>query len=123
MLTGSIDVTLTTTFSTTDGNVIVDLLDVGPDGSVTDLGPAGYLKASHRLSHSQRHPLEADKPYRLTLTIPSKFWAFQEGHRLRLTVSSADEIVAKDAPTGTVTISTGGKSSYVDLHTIKAMHH
>ncbi|WP_408899745.1 CocE/NonD family hydrolase (plasmid) [Nocardioides sp. R1-1] len=123
VVTGSVKVTLTTTFSAHDGNVIVDLHDVAEDGSVTDLGPAGYLKASHRSSHSDPESVTPGTPYHLTIRVPSKYWAVQEGHRLRLTVTSKDSVVRENAPAGTVKISTGGGVSYVDLHLTKPQHH
>jgi putative CocE/NonD family hydrolase len=119
-VSGPVDVTLSTSFTATDGNIIVDLYDVAPDGSETRMGPAGYLKASHRKSHSQPTPVVPGQAYELAIRIPSKFWNIEEGHRLRLQVTSVDTTAAADAPAGTVTVWTGTRrASYVDLHLLR----
>jgi uncharacterized protein len=115
VVTGPVDVTLTATFSAPDGNIIVDLHDVGPDGATKRMGPAGYLKASHRVSDSSPTSVLPGQAYELKVRIPSKFWKIEEGHRLMLKVTSADTIVASDAPAGTVSISMGKRASYLDL--------
>jgi uncharacterized protein len=119
VVTGAVDVTLKVAFSATDGNVIVDLYDNGPDCLPTRIGPAGYLKASHRVSDSSPTPVVPGQAYDLKVKIPSKFWNIKEGHQLLLKVTSADTIVASDAPAGNVTVSTGKQASYIDLHFTK----
>ena len=119
-VSGPVDVTLNTSFTAMDGNIIVDLYDVAPDGSQARMGPAGYLKASHRTSHSQPSPVVPGQAYELKISIPSKFWNIEEGHRLRLKVTSVDTTAAADAPAGTVTVSTGTRrASYLDLQLVK----
>jgi predicted acyl esterase len=121
VVAGPVDVTLTAAFTAMDGNIIADLHDVSPDGSDAQMGPAGYLKASHRTSDSNPTPVTPGQSYVLKIRIPSKFWNIAEGHRLRLKITSVDTIVAADAPAGTVTVSTGThRPSYVDLSFLKA---
>jgi uncharacterized protein len=117
---GAVDVTLNTSFTAVDGNIIVDLYDVAPDGSEARIGPAGYLKASHRTSDSNPTLLVPGQGYELRIRIPSKFWNIAEGHRLRLKVTSVDGIVAADAPAGTVSVWTGTRrASYLDLQMLR----
>lgn len=116
VLAGPVDVTVTTSFTATDGNVIVHPYDVAPDGTTTSIGPAGYLKASHRSSDSNPEAVVPGRSYQLRINVPSKFWNIREGHQLRLVVTSADTIGAHDAPAGTVTVTAGKQASYVDLY-------
>ena len=116
VVAGPVDVTLRVAFSAADGNIIVDLYDIGPDCLPTRIGPAGYLKASHRASDSEPAPVVPGQAYDLKVQIPSKFWKIAEGHQLVMKVTSADTIVVSDAPAGTVTVTTGNRGSYIDLH-------
>ena len=115
-VTGPVSVTLNASFSANDGNLITYLYDVAPDGTQVALGPAGYLKASHRTSDGAPKPVAPDRIQRYQVRIPSKFWQIAQGHSLRLTVTSADSTAEKDAPEGRVTITTGRSASHVDLH-------
>lgn len=122
ILSGSTDLHLKAAFSGTDGVVIGALFDVAPDGTATELAPPsfasngrGYLRASHRESHSSPTPVIPGKVYNLRFTIPDEFWRFGAGHRLRLQISSSDPGVepTTGAPTGTVTI-TPGRRSFIE---------
>ena len=48
-----------------------------------------------------------------------KFWNFQAGHRLRITVTGNHSLAINDAPPGTVTINSGDDSSYASVRILK----
>jgi predicted acyl esterase len=92
-----------------DTDFVVKLSDVAPDGSST-LIQDGFLRASHRLYnrkrtvyagrrvlqpfhwHDQEHlaPPQADRAYRYEVEIWPTAKRFAAGHRLRITLYSAD---------------------------------
>ncbi|RCW68485.1 CocE/NonD family hydrolase [Pseudorhodoferax soli] len=113
LLAGPMNVTLDVAFSASDGNLIASVSDVSPDGTEASLGLAGYLKASHRESHKSPTPLVPNQFYSINITIPSKHWRIDAGHRLRLKISSTDSVVVSDAPAGTVSIRGGGAQASV----------
>jgi uncharacterized protein len=115
VVTGSIDIHLRAALSATDGDLIVKVMDVAPDGSVHQAS-VGYLKASHRLSQATPAALVPNQLTNFDITIWPTDWRFQTGHSLRLSITSGDyPKVAADAPGGTVTVATGQGGSYADL--------
>jgi uncharacterized protein len=115
VVVGRMQVHLRAALSATDGDLVVKVMDVAPDGEVHEAS-VGYLKASHRLSQSHPTPVV---PHRMTSFVVSVWptdWRFAAGHRVRLSLSSGDyPKIAPDAPSGTVTVATGRGGSYVDL--------
>ena len=102
-------------FTATDGNLIVKVMDVAPDGTVRQAS-VGYLKASHTLSQSKVTRVVPGQVKEYVISVWPTDWRFQKGHRLRISLTSGDyPKVAADAPSGTVTIDTGQGGSYVDL--------
>jgi len=70
-----------------DGNVIVRLCDVAPDGAAT-LVTRGCLNLARRAGMDTSAPaLTADETVEVTMTAIS--WVFPPGHRIRLSVSDA----------------------------------
>ena len=108
---GEVAVKLRVSFTATDGNVIVQLSDLSPNGTQKSIGINKYLKVSHRTSDSSPSPVVPGQVYDLALTIPSKYWTFGTGHKLVLTVTSSDPVVDNDAPAGTVSVNFGPGSS------------
>lgn len=72
-----------------EANLVVRLCDVAPDGTST-LIATGWLKASHRLSHTEPEPVEPGRVYEFRVPIWATAWEVVAGHRLRLAFSCAD---------------------------------
>jgi predicted acyl esterase len=112
-LVGQVKVTVPVTLTATDGNLIAEIFDRAPDGTLVSIGYAGYVRVSHRNSDVSPEPVQPNVTYQVTLTTPSHHWAFGAGHRMELVIKSADKIVGGSAPAGTVAI-TGGPQSAVE---------
>ena len=67
----------------------VKLTDVAPDGTSKWLADGGLL-ATHRNSHSNPEPMEPDKVYELEIDLKYVSYLFEKGHRIRVSVASAD---------------------------------
>jgi hypothetical protein len=115
VVVGSMQVHLRAALTATDGNLVVKVMDVAPDGEVHQAS-VGYLKASHRLSQSRATPVEPNAMTDFVISVWPMDWRFAPGHRLRLSFTSGDyPKIAADAPNGTVTIATGKSGTYVEL--------
>jgi putative CocE/NonD family hydrolase len=68
---------------------VVKVSDVAPGGS-TRLVSRGVLNATHRLSHSQPQPLTPNEVYELEIPLKVVSWVFQQGHCIRVAISSSD---------------------------------
>jgi uncharacterized protein len=66
-----------------------NLSDVAPDGS-SMLVAKGMLNGTRRTSLSDPEPMVPGERYELEIDIDATAWCFQEGHRLRVSVSNAD---------------------------------
>jgi uncharacterized protein len=67
----------------------IKLCDVAPDGVskwVTD----GGLNATHRNSHEQPEPLEPGAKYEIRFELKHVAYRFEAGHRIRVSIASAD---------------------------------
>jgi len=67
----------------------VSLTNVAPDGS-SHLVAKGMLNATRRDSLTDPQPLVPGETYELPIEIDCTAWHFERGHRIRLTVASAD---------------------------------
>jgi putative CocE/NonD family hydrolase len=67
----------------------VSLCDVAPDGA-SHLITAGMLNATRRESLSQPQALTPGEVYELEIEIDCTAWKFAKGHRIRLSIASAD---------------------------------
>lgn len=77
-------------FSTADTAYFhVKLTDVAPDGTSKWLADGGLL-ATQRNSHSQPEPMEPGKVYELEIDLKYVAYQFEKGHRIRVSVASAD---------------------------------
>ncbi len=78
-------------------NLVVRLTDVAPDGTSSQV-TAGILNLTHRDSHSNPKPLEADTVYEVRLKMRSTAYRFLRGHRIRLSVAGSYFPVIFPAP-------------------------
>jgi putative CocE/NonD family hydrolase len=135
-ITGQPVVTLNVTSNRSDGNFIVYLEDVAPDGKVTYL-TEGELRALHRKLASHPGPYKTTYPYRtysqkdasplvpgeqasLTFQLQATSVRLEAGHRLRLALAGADKgtflAIPADTHNVTLKISRGGsRPSFIDL--------
>lgn len=114
-IAGPITANVRAALSATDGNLVVRLMDVAPDGTST-LITTGYLKASHRLGHAKAAPVVPGRAETYRVQVWPTDWRLAKGHQLRVSVSSGDvPRIEPDAPLGTVTVLTGRGGSSVDL--------
>ena len=65
----------------------VRLCDVAPDGNSVRAS-YGVLNLSHRRSHEDLEPMEPGRRERVRIQLNDTAWAFAEGHRLRIAVST-----------------------------------
>jgi putative CocE/NonD family hydrolase len=78
--------------ATTDGDDtdwFVNLADVPPDGRTVRVA-GGCLRASYRNSLSSPEPVPAGEPVRYRVEITPALHTFEPGHRLRITLASAE---------------------------------
>ncbi len=68
---------------------VVRLADVAPDGA-SALVTKGILNATRRDSRTDPAPLVPGAVYELAIDLAATAWMFRPGHRIRLSVSSAD---------------------------------
>jgi putative CocE/NonD family hydrolase len=134
-VTGQAVVTLSVRSTATDGNFIVYLEDVSPEGKSTYV-TEGMLRALHRKVSTDRPPYRTVYPYHsflkkdgqplvpgeaTTLTfqlIPTSV-LFQAGHRIRIAIAGADKDTFQRLPAQgavTITVNRGGEhGSFIDL--------
>ena len=67
----------------------VKLTDVAPDGTSKWLTDGGLL-GTHRTSHSRPEPMAPGEVYELCIDMKYVSYLFEKGHRIRLSVASAD---------------------------------
>jgi uncharacterized protein len=114
-LIGSMQVHLRAALTATDGNIVVKVMDVGPDGADHQIS-VGYLRASHRLSQSQPAPAMPGAWLKLDVPVWPTDWLLRPGHRLRISLTSGDyPKIAPDAPAGSITVATGQGGSFIEL--------
>jgi uncharacterized protein len=65
------------------------LCDVFPDGT-SALVTRGLLNLSHRESSTAPEPLEVGRPTPVEVELEATSWVFEPGHRIRLSVATAD---------------------------------
>lgn len=140
-MTGQGMVRLLASSNQTDGNFIVYLEDVAPDGRVTYI-TEGQLRAIHRNLSKASPPYRTTYPYRSFSTadasplVPGEMVelefplhpisaVFQKGHRIRIAIAGADKdtfLQIPREPEGDVTIRMavgGANRSYVELPVIR----
>jgi putative CocE/NonD family hydrolase len=75
--------------STSVAYVSAKVCDVFPDGS-SSLVVRGLLNLTHRAGSAEPLPLEPNESVDLDIELEACSWTFEEGHRIRLDVASAD---------------------------------
>ncbi len=87
-VTGYPHVSLWAASSTTDGDLVLSLNDVAPDGTSTQV-IQGYLNVPHQASLSDPRPLVPGQARKIDLDLLPTAYVFQSGHRLRLALAGA----------------------------------
>ncbi|KNC13452.1 hydrolase [Arthrobacter sp. RIT-PI-e] len=115
VLAGDATADLRTSFTAADGNIALVLYDQAPDGTTTRV-TEGWLKASHRDTHTRLSPVEPGETYDMGVHIWPTHYRIPAGHRLVLRVSSDDHPqIESTAPDGDVTVKTGARGSTLKL--------
>ena len=68
---------------------VARLSDVAPDGATAQVS-IGVLNGTRRNSLTDPEPMEPGEVYALHVDLDATAWRFQRGHRIRLSISSAD---------------------------------
>ena len=101
--------------STTDGNLVVRLNDVAPDGTSYVI-TTGWLRASHQTGDAQPTPRVPNQVYDYRVALRPTHWTLAAGHRLRVSVSSGDLAkIEPNATLGTVTVLSGEGGSTIEV--------
>ncbi|WP_304440389.1 CocE/NonD family hydrolase C-terminal non-catalytic domain-containing protein, partial [Frankia sp. EI5c] len=109
---------LRATVTGTDANLYAELLDIAPDGTSKVVND-GFLRASHRASHTDPTPLTAGERVTLDVAIRAAHHQFAAGHRVavRLSGGAADALTPNPTPVE-VTVATGAEGSVLTLPVI-----
>ena len=68
---------------------VARLSDVAPDGTSAQV-TIGVLNGTRRNSLTDPEPMEPGEVYELHVDLDATAWRFERGHRIRLSISSAD---------------------------------
>ena len=88
-VTGPITVALWAATSVTDTDFTAKLVDVCEDGCARNLTD-GIIRARYRDSTSHANLVEPDRPYLYTIDLWATSNVFQQGHRIRVEISSSN---------------------------------
>jgi hypothetical protein len=104
------------TLSAPDGNIVVRMEDVAPDGTSYVI-TTGWLRASHRLSHENPAQLTPNQLYDFTVPLWPTDWNIRAGHLLRVTVSGGDLQMIQPTwqPNSTMAVYAGKNGSTIDM--------
>jgi predicted acyl esterase len=94
------------TLSATDANFYVTLLDVDAMGTET-LVNDGYLRASHRTSHTTPSPVPAGQAIDYHIEVRAQHYRFVAGHRVRIRLWGGAKDVLEQTASVDVTVDTG----------------
>lgn len=89
ILAGSGKAVLHVSSDATDTDFAVKLADVYPDGKAVYV-QTGYLRMRYRSSLDNPSTIKPGEIYRIEIPFPPTCYAFQEGHRIQLLVTSSD---------------------------------
>ncbi len=118
VIAGNVRVNLQASLDGEDASLVAKLLDVSPDGSSSWVS-TGWLKASHRLSHSTETLILPGQKTTFPIDIWATNWRFRAGHSLRLVIASGDlPRIEPDVTSRMVTVLTGRGGSYADITAI-----
>jgi len=121
-ITGILKIKLYFSSTTRSMGVIAKLCDVSPVGAVT-LITHGYLNAAHRLGSERPEFLTPGTVYALEIEMKATSYVFEVGHRLRISITSAEFPSIFPTPeAGDNTIHYGGEVlSYVDIPVVETV--
>ena len=88
-VTGPVAVELWASSSARDTDFLAKLMDVWPDGFVQELCH-GIVRARYRDSYEKPSLIESGQIYKYTIRVNPTGNLFQQGHRIRLDISSSD---------------------------------
>lgn len=110
VLLGHPRLALRATLSGSDANLYVQLLDVNEAGDET-LVNDGFLKASHRTSHTDPEAVPVGRAIDYQIEIRAQHYRFASGHRVRLRLwGGSKDALIQPSPVD-VTVETGGHST------------
>ncbi|MCZ2826900.1 MULTISPECIES: CocE/NonD family hydrolase [unclassified Modestobacter] len=115
VMAGQAEVTLEATLPASDGNLVAKVMDVAPDGRVTEVA-AGWLRASHRFGHDRSVPVTPGEETTFVIETQPAHWRFAEGHRVRISLMTGDvPRIAPDDSTGTIDVAAGARGSVAEI--------
>ena len=102
---------------------VARLSDVAPDGASAQV-TIGVLNGTRRNSLTDPEPMEPGEVYELHVDLDATAWRFERGHRIRLSISSADFPNLWPTPyNGTNRIyRDSGRESYLELPVVPTRH-
>jgi predicted acyl esterase len=80
-----------------DTDFVVEITDVAPDGSSTQVG-RGWLNAARAFSRSNPKPLKEGRVYNFAVEVWPTSYVFPAGHRMRVALSGSDCCVLGSDP-------------------------
>jgi predicted acyl esterase len=86
-----------------DTDFVVELTDVAPDGTSTQVG-RGWLNGPRAESRSHPRPLKPHRTYRFDVELWPVSHVFAAGHRIRVSLSGSDSGLAPNPNPSTVTV-------------------
>lgn len=115
VLMGRSSITLHATLPNTDGNLVAKIMDVSPDGRVTEVA-AGWLRASHRYGNDRSVPVHPRRESTFVIETQPTHWRLAVGHRVRVSLTTGDvPRIAADGSSGTIQVRTGARGSFAEI--------
>ena len=120
-LTGPITFTFWASSTAADTDFVARVVEVAADGTATQM-TRGWLKATHRDSHSEPTPLEPGELYRFEVEVWPNSNVFDAGNRIRIDLSGADLPLMEPNPNPAVVtvVSDAEHPSYVEFDVVGA---
>lgn len=119
-IVGGIEAALQLTVDGPDADIAVVLEDLAADGTSTRL-TAGWLRVSHRNGSASLDPVEPGAAFALTVPVWPIHHRLEAGHRLRVTVSSADyPNIDSVAPHTSIRLAVGSGASHLEYRALPA---
>ena len=102
---------------------VARLSDVAPDGASAQV-TIGVLNGTRRSSLTDPKPMEPGEVYELHVDLDATAWRFEPGHRIRLSISSADfpNLWPTPYPGTNRVYRDSGRESYLELPVVPARH-
>jgi predicted acyl esterase len=119
VLLGRAVLELRASLSGTDANFYVQLLDVDDmsenenENKTESFVNDGFLKASHRSSHTSPQPVSAGEPLTYKIEVWPQHYRFVKGHRVRVRIWGGPKDTLEQLSPVDVTVETGAMSTLV----------